>query len=71
MYLASTESDWLTGRVIGASGFRISLYNSPEVIREIAANEPWDIGDAFENMERSFRPAIEGRRPMGRPRGQA
>ena len=68
VYLASTASDWLTGRVIGASGFRISLYNNPEVIREIGSNEPWDIDDACENMERSFRPAIEGRRPLGRPR---
>ena len=70
VFLASTEADCLTGRVIGASGFRISLYDNPEAIREIGSNEPWDIGDAFENIERSFRPAIEGRRPMGLPRGK-
>jgi NAD(P)-dependent dehydrogenase (short-subunit alcohol dehydrogenase family) len=66
VYLASTESDWLNGRVIGAGGYRISLYNNPEVIREVSTNQPWDLGEAFEAMERSFRPAIEGRRPMSR-----
>ena len=71
VYLASTESDWLNGRVIGASGYRISLYNNPEVIREISTTEPWDLGRAFESIERSFRPAIEGRRAPGRgPRSQ-
>lgn len=71
VYLASTGSDWLNGRVIGASGYRISLYNNPEVIREISTNAPWELGDAFEAIERSFRPAIEGRRPMGRPRSES
>ncbi|MEX0786931.1 MAG: SDR family NAD(P)-dependent oxidoreductase, partial [Dehalococcoidia bacterium] len=28
LYLASEQSDWLTGRVIGAGGYRISLYNN-------------------------------------------
>lgn len=68
VYLASEESDWLTGRVIGASGYRISLYNNPEVIREIASPEPWSLDDAFTMMESSFRPAIEGRRAFGAPR---
>ena len=61
VYLASTESDWLNGRVIGASGYRISLYHNPEVIREISSPEPWDMDRAFEHIESSFRPAIEGR----------
>jgi hypothetical protein len=60
VYLASKESSWLNGRVIGASGYRISLYNKPEVIREIASPEPWSIDDAFDHIERSFRPAVEG-----------
>ena len=70
VYLASEESDWLNGRVIGASGYQISLYNNPEVIREIASPTPWDLDDVFELMERSFRPAIEGRRPRGAPRAK-
>jgi len=71
VYLASTESDWLNGRVIGASGYRISLYNNPEVIREIASPEPWDLDAACENIERSFRPAIEGQGRPGARRGDA
>ena len=65
VYLASEESDWLNGRVIGASGYRISLYNNPEVIREVASPTPWDLDDAFKLMEQSFRPAIEGRSFFG------
>jgi NAD(P)-dependent dehydrogenase (short-subunit alcohol dehydrogenase family) len=65
VFLASEESDWLNGRVIGASGYRISLYNNPEVIREIASPEPWNLDAAFELMKSSFRPAIEGRRGFG------
>lgn len=68
VYLASEESDWLNGRVIGASGYRISLYNEPEVIREISSASPWGIDEAFKNIERAFRPAVEGRRRIGRPR---
>ncbi|MFP6607256.1 MAG: SDR family NAD(P)-dependent oxidoreductase [Myxococcota bacterium] len=65
VYLASEESDWLNGRVIGASGYRISLYNNPEVVREIASPTPWDLDDAFKLIEQSFRPAVEGRRVFG------
>ncbi len=65
VYIASEESDWLNGRVIGASGYRISLYNNPEVIREISSPEPWSLDDAFEHIERSFRPAVEGRQGFG------
>ena len=65
IYLASEESDWLNGRVIGASGYRISLYNTPEVIREVASPTPWDLDDAFKLMEQSFRPVLEGRSVFG------
>ena len=71
VYLASTESDWLNGRVIGANGYRIALYSNPEVIREISTHQPWNLDDAFEAIERSFRPAIEGRRGLGRPRKES
>jgi NAD(P)-dependent dehydrogenase (short-subunit alcohol dehydrogenase family) len=68
VYLASDQSDWLNGRVIGASRYQISLYNNPEVIREIASPTPWDMDDAFRLMEQSFRPAVEGRRWFEEPR---
>ncbi|MCH8995208.1 MAG: SDR family NAD(P)-dependent oxidoreductase [Chloroflexi bacterium] len=72
IYLASDQSGWLTGRVIGAAGYRISLYNIPEPIREIQSTGPWNLDDAFKYIERSFRPAIEGRDMFGRrPAAQA
>ncbi len=71
VYLASEASDWLNGRVIGASGYRISLYNNPEVIREIASPGPWDLDAACDSIERSFRPAIEGRTAFGARREDA
>ena len=67
VYLASEESDWLNGRVIGASRYQISLYNNPEVIREIASPTAWDLDDAFRLIEQSFRPAVEGRRFFEEP----
>jgi NAD(P)-dependent dehydrogenase (short-subunit alcohol dehydrogenase family) len=71
VYMASEQSDWLNGQVVGASGYRISLYNKPEVIREIAAPVAFGLDEAFEHIERSFRPAVEGRRGFGaRPPGK-
>ena len=40
VYLASKESDWLTGRVIGVRGYQIQLYNNPAVIRSYARPGP-------------------------------
>jgi NAD(P)-dependent dehydrogenase (short-subunit alcohol dehydrogenase family) len=54
VYLASTRSDWLTGQVIAARGFQISLYNKPEVIAEVTSEGPWDMGTAFDAIEREF-----------------
>jgi NAD(P)-dependent dehydrogenase (short-subunit alcohol dehydrogenase family) len=59
VYLASDRSDWLTGQVIGARGYEISLYNKPEIIAEISAPAAWDTDDAFEAIERVFKPTIE------------
>jgi NAD(P)-dependent dehydrogenase (short-subunit alcohol dehydrogenase family) len=58
VYLASTRSDWLTGQVIAAQGFQISLYNKPEVIAEVTSEGPWDLGAAFEGIEREFKPKV-------------
>jgi len=70
VYLASTESDWLTGRVIGARGYQMTLYSNPEPIREISSPEPIELDDAFELIESTFKPAVEGPRRMGQPREQ-
>ncbi len=61
VYLASEESGWINGQVIGASGFQVSLFNTPEMIRQIQGKEPWTVDDMFQRMPAVFRPAIEGR----------
>ena len=61
VYLASKESGWINGKVIGASGFQVSLFNTPEAIRQIQGKEPWTVDDMFQRMPQIFRPAIEGR----------
>ena len=61
VYLASEESGWINGQVIGASGYQVSLFNTPEAIRQIQGKEPWTVDDMFQRMPAVFRPAIEGR----------
>jgi NAD(P)-dependent dehydrogenase (short-subunit alcohol dehydrogenase family) len=58
-YLASEQSDWCTGQVISARGYEIALYSQPHLIRQISSPGPWDLGHAFELIERSFRSAVE------------
>ena len=41
-YLASERSDWLNGRVVGARGGSVELYNIPEPIRVVATEDYWD-----------------------------
>jgi NAD(P)-dependent dehydrogenase (short-subunit alcohol dehydrogenase family) len=60
-YLASEESDWCTGQVIGASGLSVSLFNRPSVIAEFqAASEEAYVDDTFGSLEAAFRTAVEG-----------
>jgi NAD(P)-dependent dehydrogenase (short-subunit alcohol dehydrogenase family) len=69
-YLASVDSDWCTGQVISARGYEIGLYNTPQVIRSIVSPGPWNLGQAFELIERVFRPVVEADRVgarTGRP----
>jgi NAD(P)-dependent dehydrogenase (short-subunit alcohol dehydrogenase family) len=64
VYLASTESGWLTGRVIGAQEYRISLWNVPEIQRQLVSAGPWDLDDVFRDMPGAFRATVEGRRRL-------
>src|SRR5215475_2721960 len=57
-YLAGVESDWLTGRVIGASGYDVSLFNNPEPIRQLTALQRWDVAELGAQMERVFKPVV-------------
>jgi NAD(P)-dependent dehydrogenase (short-subunit alcohol dehydrogenase family) len=59
-YLASVESGWLSGHVIGAHGTDIELFNRPQAIRQIAVPGPTlDLEDVFALFEKTFRPAVD------------
>jgi NAD(P)-dependent dehydrogenase (short-subunit alcohol dehydrogenase family) len=58
-YLASTESDWISGWVIGSSGYDITLYSNPEPVVRLVAPQPWDLAAAGEAMEAAFKPVAE------------
>ncbi len=60
-YLASDRSGWITGRVIHASGYEVSLYSNPEPVVRIVGTEPWQADDLSDQVERSFGPLL-GRR---------
>ncbi|MEU7827521.1 SDR family NAD(P)-dependent oxidoreductase [Nonomuraea sp. NPDC049129] len=62
-YLASTESDWLSGRTLGAAGYEVRLWNTPEVIETIASDGPWDLQDLAAKVATSFRPKADGLPP--------
>lgn len=56
VYLASDRSDWLTGRVISAMGYKVGLYNVPEEISSVEADEPWSVGELSDELEKEFKP---------------
>ena len=64
IYLASTESGWLTGRILGVQEYRISLWSNPEIQRQLVSAEPWDLDDVFTLIPRTFQPTVEGRRRL-------
>jgi len=57
-YLASTESSWLNGRVLGCHGRRICLYTNHVVEREVVSAQPWDVDTVFREMPAAFNPAL-------------
>ena len=56
-YLASPESSWLNGRVLGCHGKRICLYSNPAIEREVVTAQPWDVESVFREMPSAFNPA--------------
>ncbi len=67
VYLASKESDWLSGRIIGARGYQIELFENPKVVSNLVSDTPWDVDDVCEQMEAVFRPVVEGSTFYPRP----
>jgi hypothetical protein len=57
-YVASEASDWLTDQIIAAGGYRIGLYNRPQVVSQIVSDGPFGIDQAATTMELAFRPIV-------------
>lgn len=55
IYLASEQSDWLNGHVLGASGYQVTLYSNPAPLCQIVSDGPWDIDHLFTAVEESFK----------------
>jgi NAD(P)-dependent dehydrogenase (short-subunit alcohol dehydrogenase family) len=55
-YLASERSGWLTGRVVHSAGYEVSLYNNMSPVVRLLSQEPWQLDDLAEQVERSFKP---------------
>ena len=62
-YLASVESDWLSGRTIGAIGHDVTLWSNPQVIETVSSDGPWDLDDLAAKMTARFRPEADGLHP--------
>ena len=60
LFMASEQSDWLTGRVVSSSGYEVGLYENPQIIRQVSAPEPWEYDRLASALESSFRPAANG-----------
>jgi NAD(P)-dependent dehydrogenase (short-subunit alcohol dehydrogenase family) len=60
LYMASEQSDWLTGRVVSSSGYEVGLYENPQIIRQLSSPEPWTYDRLAQGLESSFRPAADG-----------
>jgi len=58
-YIASKESGWLNGWVIGAQGYTLSLMSNPETICQLIRTEPWTVEAAGAAMERAFKPLAQ------------
>jgi NAD(P)-dependent dehydrogenase (short-subunit alcohol dehydrogenase family) len=59
-YLASTGSDWLTGRTISAGGYEVELYGNPEIVARVTSDGPWALEELGKKVEASFRPKADG-----------
>jgi NAD(P)-dependent dehydrogenase (short-subunit alcohol dehydrogenase family) len=57
-YLASERSGWITGRVIHAAGYEVSLYSNPEPIVRLIGTGPWEADALSEQVERVFGPLL-------------
>ena len=62
-YLASTRSDWLTGRVLAAEGHEIGLYQNPSIVKQLYSPTGWTVDALADRLEKLFKPAADGLPP--------
>ena len=62
VFLGSTQSSWLSGRVIAAGGDEVAIYNVPETIATVKGTASMDYG-AYAAAVESFRPFADGLAP--------
>ena len=68
IWLASEASSWMNGRIIQAGNGRIGLFNSPAIEREVTTQGLWDLDVAFEEMNTTFREAVDYPNPFRKPK---
>jgi hypothetical protein len=56
-YLASERSGWLTGRIVHSAGYEVSLYSNMAPVVRLIGQQPWQLDDLADQVERSFRSA--------------
>lgn len=66
VWLATPETDWFTGQVIGVHDWEIALYNEYRMISRIISDKPWTVERAFDQIENAFHAALEGTEPSVR-----
>ncbi|MDR1999053.1 MAG: SDR family oxidoreductase [Frankiaceae bacterium] len=59
-YLASERSGWLSGRTIAVGGYKVELYNNPEIVASAESDGPWGLDDLASKVEANFRPVADG-----------
>ena len=55
-YLASERSGWMNGRIIRSSGYEVELYNNMAPVVRLVGEQPWQLDELADQVERSFRP---------------
>jgi NAD(P)-dependent dehydrogenase (short-subunit alcohol dehydrogenase family) len=68
VYLASPAGENVSGRVVGASGFQVTLYSDIVPERQMFNDGPWDLDRLFERAPTSIFAGLEppsGARPSG------
>ena len=59
VYLCSDEGANVSGRVIGASGYQITLYRDMEMERQIFSDGPWNVDDLWRRAKEQLTPHLK------------